>query len=592
MFFPKTQVSLYPHNFKLLSVRYCINPWCRKRENDDTADHCAGCDSPLLINERFRVIKPLFDLNRTHETDIYEVLDLTGSWISPPNSIKILKVLKAFDPQEFFLDRLKLEAETLQTLNHPGIPRCDLDDFFHIYLEKGPDELYCLAIEKIEGMTMDEYIHCHGRIDQNLAIAWLKQLAEILDYVHSKKIIHRDIKPSNIIVRPDRSLVLIDFGGARHTTSTYYAKIAPFSPDLVTRIHTIGYTAPEQMNGKAIPQSDFFSLGKTFINALTGKEFSDLSYDEETGNLLWQQHAQQIDPPIRRFIERLTSSAIARRPIHTQEILSFLNDELPIQLKWYQFFRSKQVRFGSLLLAGLIVFSSLHFAQLMIADNFSVTGLRQLTSNQLAEARTSLERSIALHPTAEAYTNLGLLCDRTQQKECALDSYNKAIQLNPKSYPAFYNLGFHYEEQGDYPRAIATYQKAIALSQNNAPEPLNNLARLLILQRQDTAAKELIEKALKTTKEDYFRAILSKNLGWILFNQQKYAESQAILNQSIALEPNLASSHCLLAQVKEAQKQPAKEEWQKCLSIQSEDSASPEVIQWRSILINRALSLI
>jgi serine/threonine protein kinase len=531
-------------------------------------------------------------LQRHHETDIYEVLDLTGSWISPPNSIKILKVLKAYDPTGIFISLLQTEANALRTFNHPAIPRCDLDDFFSVYLEREQEDLHCLAIEKIEGITLDEFIQRHGRITQTLAISWLRQLAEILHYVHTHNFIHRDIKPSNIIVRPNQSLALIDFGGARQTTSTYYAKIGGRSLDLVTRVHTIGYTAPEQLNGKAIPQSDFFSLGKTLINALTGKEFRELPSDPETGELLWQQEAKHCDPPLLRFIEDLASQGMARRPKTSQEILNFLNDALPRQLKRYELFRSKKIRLGALFSGALILLAGFHFGRLQIADNMLNIGVRQLTSNQLTEAQTSLKRSIALNPTAEAYTSLGLLCKITQQYQCALESYNKAIQLNPNIYAAYYNLGSYHEELGDYQQAISAYQKAIEVSQGKAPEPLNNLARLLILQGKDSEAKALIEKALKTTSDDFALAILHKNMGWILFNQQKYSESEVALNQSISLEPNLASSHCLLAQVQEAQKQPAKTEWRQCLTIQSGDSASSEVIQWRSNLINRALSSI
>jgi serine/threonine protein kinase len=365
-------------------MRYCINPWCASRANEDGADHCSACGTPLLINDRFILIRPLFDLKRHHFCDVFEVLDTKGSWINPANTVMILKVLKGYDEQNKYVSMMEKEAETLQLLKHSGIPKSDIDDFFSIHLERGPEEIFCLAMSKFEGITLEDWIEQHGRAEQPLALNWLEQIAEILNVVHkgvserAGGFIHRDIKPSNIIVQPDNTLALIDFGGARQTTNTYYAKVAGRSRELVTQIHSLGYTAPEQIDGKAIPQSDFYSLGKTFLRILTGKEFSDIPRDKNTGKLLWQQYAKHIDKPIREFIEDLMSEAIARRPKDTQEILSFLNETLPKQLKWSRVFRSKLFRFGGLFALILTLVLGYHYGRLFLAQKSYQTGLEQV----------------------------------------------------------------------------------------------------------------------------------------------------------------------------------------------------------------------
>ena len=104
---------------------YCINPWCKARENDDHAETCSACHSPLLINDRFRVLRTLYKLERSHDVDIYEALDTTGSYEGRGvNTVKILKVLKAFD--ERFIEIFKQEASILQALDHPALPYVDL----------------------------------------------------------------------------------------------------------------------------------------------------------------------------------------------------------------------------------------------------------------------------------------------------------------------------------------------------------------------------------------------------------------------------------------------------------------------------------
>ena len=574
---------------------YCINPWCHARVNEDNAEACASCHSPLLINNRFLLLRPLFDLNRHHFCDVYEALDTTGSWLSPPGTISILKVLKEYDDENKLVSLMQKESEALQLLNHPGIPKSDIDDFFCINLEFGPGELHCLAMSRIEGITLEDWIKQHGRVSQGLALDWFRQLIQILDVVHHAGInrlfdglIHRDIKPPNIMVQPDNRLALIDFGGVRRTSNTYYAKLGGGNRDRLTQLGTLGYTAPEQQDGRAVLQSDFYSLGHTFINLLTGKDFSDIPRDENTGLLLWQQYAKQIDKPFLKYVEQMTSPAIARRPKSTKEILSFLDETLPKQLKWHQLFRSKIFRLSCLALSVLLLMGGLHLARLIMAEQNFTTGLREFNGNRFSEARHSFERSISLHPTYEAYANLGLLCERdpTQDKKCILDSYTKAIQLNPADYAAYYNLATYYEDQGDFKSAIAFYRKAIDVSHSKAPEPLNNLARLLILEGSYQEAQTLTKQGLDSAQDTQSKSVLLKNLGWVYFEQKKYADAGNVLEKSIALKTNLVSSHCLLAQVLEAQHQSAKAQWKMC-SKEGEDSSSPEVSRWRSIPIDR-----
>jgi serine/threonine protein kinase len=578
---------------------YCINPWCPSRGNDDTAEHCSACNSPLLINGRFKLLRPLFDLNRLHFCDVYDVLDVTGSWLSPPNTVKILKVLKEYDDKNQLVSMMQKEAEVLQLLNHPCIPKSDLDDYFSIILENGPGSLFCLAMTKFEGVTLAEWVKQHGRIDQALALNWLRQLTEILHVVHfgynehSNGYIHRDIKPTNIIVQPDRTLALIDFGGVRQTTNTYYAKVAGRTREPLTFIGSHGFTAPEQVDGKAVPQSDFYSMGRAFIVALTGKDFSDIPRDDKTGKLLWRQCAKHIDKPVLDFIDDLTSLAVARRPKNTQEILGYLNETLPKQLKWSRIFRSKLFRFSSLFALIFTLVLGFHFGRLFLAQQAYQSGLEQVRLNQLVLGRESFERSLSLHPTEDAHTNLAFLCNRLQDSDCALKHFQQAAQLSPNTYPPYLNLGSHYEDQGDDVKAISSYRKAVEVSRNSATEPLNNLARLLILTGRYAEAKKLLEQALSlNVKESSFsRAISIKNLGWVLLQQKDYDAAQKTLNEAIALESQIASSHCLLAQVLEARKQPANKEWRSCLSIQSEDTANSEYALWRRTALDRGFPL-
>jgi serine/threonine protein kinase len=217
------------------------------------------------------------------------------------------------------------EARTLQKLKHPGIPHVEADGYFTIFLhqdisDKPTRPLYCLVMEYIEGQNLEQWMMSHAPITTDEAIAWLQQLTEILDQVHQSELFHRDIKPSNIMLRPNGQLVLIDFGSARPMTNTYFAKVGSGGQREITSVVSPGYTPLEQVNGKAVPQSDFYALGRTFVYLLTGKHPVSFAEDPQTGALDWQSSAPQISLGLANLIDDLIAPFPGQRPLTAQEI--------------------------------------------------------------------------------------------------------------------------------------------------------------------------------------------------------------------------------------------------------------------------------
>ncbi|MCG8361718.1 MAG: serine/threonine protein kinase [Pseudanabaenales cyanobacterium] len=287
-------------------MSYCINPKCSARCNPDPLEHCQACTTPLLIQGRYRLIRPLRELDEWGHTEIFEVDDQGVS--------KVLKILK--NPR--LLPLFEREVKTLQQLQHLGIPQVESDGYFLFALNNGP-EIHCLVMEKITGENLEQWMEKRGAIDQALALKWLGQLAEILDQVHRNELFHRDIKLSNIMLRPNGQLALIDFGTVRQVTNTYLAKIGGRRD--VTSIVSPGYTPLEQINGKAVPQSDFYALGRSFVYLLTGKHPVDFDEDNQTGRLNWRDHAPQILPWLANLIDDLMAPFPGQRPLNAQEIL-------------------------------------------------------------------------------------------------------------------------------------------------------------------------------------------------------------------------------------------------------------------------------
>jgi serine/threonine protein kinase len=290
----------------------CINPNCQKPQNLDNQLFCQTCGSELLLAGRYKVTKLLSDKGGFGKT--YQVEDLHEN-----NKVKVLKVLilNVAKAVELF----KQEAAVLQKLQHPGIPKgYESIEFFP---KNSQDPLHCFVMQYIEGQDLEEYVNNLGHpIDQKLALKWLKEIAEILQAVHGEKFFHRDIKPGNIMFQPNGKLALIDFGTAREMTGTYMAKQ---NIGAITAISSAGFTPPEQEHSRAVPQSDFFALGRTFVYLLTGKMPNEPAiYDDYNNELNWRGVTKGISPQLADLIDEFMAAKASQRPQNTEVILQKL----------------------------------------------------------------------------------------------------------------------------------------------------------------------------------------------------------------------------------------------------------------------------
>jgi WD40 repeat protein len=179
-------------------------------------------------------------------------------------------------------------------------------------------------MEKIEGPNLKQWMVQQGNhpISEKQAMLWLTQLTDVLDLVHQHNYFHRDIKPENIMLRPSGQLVLVDFGAAREMTQTYMANLGDSG---ITTVSSAGYTPPEQEQGQAVPQSDFYALGRTLIYLMTAKLPNDATiYNSRTNAFMWRPLAPQISAPLADLVDSLIAPAAAHRPQSTAMILEHL----------------------------------------------------------------------------------------------------------------------------------------------------------------------------------------------------------------------------------------------------------------------------
>ncbi|OKH31522.1 serine/threonine protein kinase [Nostoc calcicola FACHB-389] len=260
-------------------------------------------------------------------------------WDEKTQTEKVLKVLVEDSPKA--LELFTQEAEVLSRIHHPGVPRVEADGYFQVNLfNPKPHQLPCLVMEKINGQTLEEILKKYPQgCPEDLVLNWFAQAVEILQELHKRQIIHRDIKPSNLMLdtssptvplvggetKNDR-LVLIDFGGAKQVSAS---KVGSRSSS--TRLFSSGYSPPEQVTGGIVgPGADFYALGRTTIELLTGKYPLDLE-DRQTGELRWRTEAN-VNPQLADLLDEMVQEDVRSRPVNAAMIekrLAKISQPLP-----------------------------------------------------------------------------------------------------------------------------------------------------------------------------------------------------------------------------------------------------------------------
>jgi len=539
------------------------------------------------------LLKSLRPLDDRLPTELFEVDDR--------GTRKVMKILKS--DRSDAIDRFEREAGILQWMNHPGIPRSDLDGYFSVSIPNRSRVLHCLVMEKIEGLNLEKWVKLHGKISQKQALVWMRQLLEILDAIHREGFFHRDIKPSNIMCKPDGQLVLIDFGAVRELTDTYLAKLKRTDNlktdiDRVTSVISGGYTPQEQIDGKALPQSDFFALGRTFVYLLTGTHPTDLPINSATGQLKWRHLATQISPLLADFIDELMAQLPRNRPQNAMEMLSDLHPhrlrlrQIRYQFKQLCFFlQSREFKFLATSLLALIVVVSivnrLSFPEK--AEYYYQRGLAAQQENRLDLARKSYEKALKYQPDDyKSYNNLGLVCQKIKDFKCAENYYSKSLKIEQNS-GTFYNLGQIYEQMEEFDRARIQYQQAIELGGETIDYSLSALARLSILQGDLNRAIELSEQGLQQTQKPKVRSALYRNLGWVYWMQADYAKAEDNLKEALQWQEDRTEAYCLLALVRESQGRTieALQQWQLCRDGDAKNRV--EILSWQTMARQRLL---
>ena len=216
-------------------------------------------------------------------------------------AIKMLRPELANDPQ--IVERFRAEAVTLARLNHPNIAT------LYAFLRQGND--YFMVMEYVRGETLGHAVSRLGAMPCAQALGLFCRALEGVHHAHEMGIIHRDLKPANVMLTPNGSVKVMDFGIARALGASRMTRTGHL-------IGTLEYMAPELIQGAGGDvRSDIYALGLLLYEMLTGR----LPFESNSDYELMRAQVEAAPPPPRVFapqvpldIEQALMRALAKRP--------------------------------------------------------------------------------------------------------------------------------------------------------------------------------------------------------------------------------------------------------------------------------------
>jgi len=473
--------------------------------------------------------------------------------------------------------RFRRERQILANLDHPNIARL---------LDGGitEDGLPYIVMEYVEGKPILEY--CDLRcLDINQRLTLFSSVCEAIQHAHNNAVIHRDLKPSNIMVSPDGEVKVLDFGIAK--------LLEPEDPELTlyrtrsgTRLLTISYAAPEQIENKTITTAtDTYALGTLLYKLVTGVhpfdwEDKDLAEMEQLVRKktparpsdrfqkLASNHKEQITSlrnmatpslfkKLKGDLDAIIMKALRKEPgaryRSTEQLIADLNrrkENLPVIAR-KDTFRYKSGRFIKrnktalsvtagfiMLLAGFLIFHTLQ-----------ITKERNRAQLEAEKARKTLQYLVGVfqhadpnQPGQREITAGQILEDGTDYIEEEVNNTDIKASLSNA-------LGTIYQHLGNYDKAEPLLYEALKHNQNQAAGNNLDLAASMRdwagynmkIGSYDTARK-YFEKSANVfqelgDKKEY--ASIIGELGWIDYREGDFERADSLINEALKINLSL-----------------------------------------------------
>ena len=224
-------------------------------------------------------------------------------------AVKILH--QQYENDTEFIARFQREAKAAARITHPNI--------VNVYDVGVAEGRHYIVMEYVPGRTLKERIKEEGALPVPEALRIARQIAGALAQAHLTRLVHCDIKPHNILVMPDGTVKVADFGIARAVTESTMT----YNDSIMGSVH---YFSPEQASGTTItPKSDVYSLGIVLYEMLTGH----VPFDGNTAVSIARRHLDEepqplhsilpgIPPVVDALVMRMMAKDPAQRPDSAQ----------------------------------------------------------------------------------------------------------------------------------------------------------------------------------------------------------------------------------------------------------------------------------
>lgn len=274
-------------------------------------------DIPRVINGRYELLRLI---GEGAMTKVYLAAD------KAVNKVRAVKITKtdALNNSDFVREAVLKEAETVKLFNHPAIPKV-IDIIVN-------SQYVAIVQDYVEGETLKDIVEKYAPQPVERVVDWAMQVCDILSYLHSfnPPYIHRDIKPANLMLEPNGTIKLIDFGIMR----AYNPNKTRDTCFLGTR----GYAAPEQFGGcgQTYIRTDVYGLGMTMYHLLTGLDPKSEAF--------FMAPLCQVNPQLPKGLEYVVNKCTQLDPVDRYQSCA----ELKNDLNNYQNLPPKQSLFSKL----------------------------------------------------------------------------------------------------------------------------------------------------------------------------------------------------------------------------------------------------
>ncbi|PWU02708.1 MAG: hypothetical protein C5B51_20365 [Terriglobia bacterium] len=472
-----------------------------------------------------------------------------------------IKLLRFPDGDPAAAQRFRSEREILASLDHPNVARL-LDGGAWIPPGGAESQPY-IVMEYIEGLPLTRY--CDEKaLDLHQRLRLFRLVCGAVSYAHRQLIVHRDIKPANILVTPDGTPKLLDFGVAKLLDAEIGANAFATTG---LRAMTPDYASPEQVRGEAVSTlTDVYGLGAVLYELLTGKRAHQLNtYDPlEIAREICER---EVAPPrINADVDMIVLKALQKDATRRYASAEQLSEDvrrylagLPIIARpdTLHYRAGKFVRRHRLGMAAI----GAVFVALVVGGAASLWEARR-ADGEAATARAVsdfLQNDLLSQAGASAQSGPGTRPDPDLKVRTALDRAAARVESKFRNRPLVeasirQTIGSAYKDLGLLPAASQQVERALALRRmalgDEAPDTLrslNELAELDWTQGKRTEAGSLWIKLLETRRkvlgpEHPETLTAMTNVATMLAFEGKTADAEALNEKALAIQRRILGS--------------------------------------------------